>query len=106
MGFCVVNINGRLGGDVKTGVTDNGKTWANFSVAISQTKTNKPLWLQCVAWGGAAETLGDYGKKGRKIVVIGELKNRDYTDTSGVERSTMEVVVMKFEFQDSTNVQY
>lgn len=75
--------------------------FANFSVATSETwkdkntgeKRERTDWHNIVIQGNLAEVAGEYLKKGSQIYVEGSLQTRKWTDQSGQDRYTTEVVV-------------
>lgn len=53
----------------------------------------KTEWHRVVIFGNLAEVAGEYLKKGSQIYVEGSLQTRKWTDQSGQDRYTTEVVV-------------
>lgn len=91
MNFVV--LVGRVGGQVTTGQTQTGKTWANFSLATNRRKkdaTFETTWHRIVAWEGLARTCLDI-KKGDKVYVKGEISVREY-ESNGVKKQSYEIV--------------
>lgn len=99
---------GRLGKDPEVKTTTNGQTVCNFSIATSESWTDKASgekkelveWTACVAWGKQAETIGKYLKKGSQVWVEGPLQTRSW-DKDGVKQYRTEVKVTDFTFVDS-----
>ena len=54
--------------------------------------TEETEWHRVVFFGRQAEVARDYLRKGRQIYVEGRLKTRKWTDQSGVEKYTTEVI--------------
>lgn len=81
----------------------SGVSCANFSVAADtrnkgedgNTITN---FYRCSAWRGLADTCAKYLHKGDRVSIVGDLLFRTYTDTSGRERSAMQVTITDIEF--------
>lgn len=71
---------------------------ANFTIAVDDRKSGETAFINCVAWGKLAETLGQYIKKGMPVQLWGRLRTHDYEDKDGIKRFVTEVVVEGFEF--------
>lgn len=92
---------GNLGADAEIKTTQNGKKFANCSLATSKSykdkdgqRVEKTQWHRIVVWNeGAAGFLEQYGKKGAKIYVEGEIETRKWVTSDGQDRWTTEVVV-------------
>lgn len=72
----------------------------NFSVAVNERGKDKPTYFRVHAWRGLAETCATYLKVGRKVMVVGPVKQNSYTDNSGAIRYAMEVRAEEVEFLD------
>jgi single-strand DNA-binding protein len=89
-----IHIVGHLGQDAKTGQTQNGKTYAQFSVAVSddykqgEEWVKRSYWLNVVAW----ERIAKPYTKGQKLSVSGKMTSREYTDKEGQKRTAFEIV--------------
>ena len=94
-----VILVGNLGRDAELRYTPGGAAVANFSIATTETWTDKNSgerreqteWHRVVLWGKQAETLNEYLKKGRQIYVEGRLQTRQWDDRDGNKRYTTEV---------------
>ncbi|ELE1935685.1 single-stranded DNA-binding protein, partial [Salmonella enterica] len=79
----------------------NGNAVAMLSLATSDTWKDKQTgeqkerteWHRVVIYGKLAEIAGEYLRKGSQAYIEGELRTRKWTDQSGQERYTTEVVV-------------
>lgn len=99
-----VQLIGHLGRNPETRTTNSGKTLCSFTVATSQKwkddhgqPQERTEWHQVVVFNSAAAAFAErYLRKGSKVYVEGQLQTRKWTDQSGVERSTTEVVVPAF----------
>lgn len=95
-----VILIGNLGKDPEVRHLENGAVVANFSIATSETYTDRTTgerrentdWHNIVLWRGLAEIAEKYLKKGQKIYVEGKLKTRSWQDKDGNTRYTTEVV--------------
>jgi len=89
-------------------IESTGNSVVNFTVATNRRYTNKDGQLveeseysRCVAYGNAADILGQYAHKGKRIYIEWRLRTRKWEDTNGVSRYTTEIVVDNFIFLDS-----
>lgn len=70
-------VAGRLTKDIE--VKGNDTKVTNFSIADNYAKDEVLFW-NCVCFGGLAETLKKYKKKGDSITVTGTVKEETYND--------------------------
>ena len=100
-----VILIGNLGSDPEVKTTPSGVQVANFSLATSESWTDKASgerkekaeWHRLVLWRRLAEIAGQYLKKGAKIYIEGKLETRSWEDKEGQKRYTTEVIVDKLE---------
>ena len=90
---------GHLGRDPEMRYTQSGVAVANFSIATTETWTNKEgekesrtEWHRIVAFGKLGEICGEYLAKGRQVYIEGRIQTRDWEDRDGVKRYTTEIV--------------
>ncbi|ENL0402921.1 single-stranded DNA-binding protein [Salmonella enterica] len=96
-----VILVGNLGQDPEVRYMPNGGAVANLSLATSDTWTDKQTgdkkerteWHRVVLYGKLAEIASEYLRKGSQLYIEGALRTRKWTDQSGVEKYTTEVVV-------------
>lgn len=96
-----VTILGNLGNDPEVKYTQSGSAIANMTVATSEewkdktTGESKSLteWHRVVLFGKLAEVAGEYLRKGSQVYIEGQLRTRKWTDQSGQEKYTTEIVV-------------
>src|SRR5690554_2274335 len=106
-----VILIGNLGKDPEIRTLENGTKLARFSIATSETYTDKTTgerrnitdWHNIVVWRGLAEVVEKYVKKGQKIYVEGKLKTRSWQDEAGVTKYTTEVVADNMTMLSSRN---
>ena len=100
-----VILVGNLGKDPEIRRTQDGRPIANLSVATSETwrdkatgeRKEKTEWHRVVIFNeGLAKVAEQYLKKGSKVYVEGALQTRKWTDQSGVEKYSTEVVLQGF----------
>lgn len=77
----------------------NGEAVTNITVATTETwkdkngeKQEKTEWHRVTFYRKLAEIAGEYLKKGRSVYVEGRLETRKWTDKSGVERYTTDII--------------
>ncbi len=97
-GINKVILVGNLGKDPEVRTIPNGALVARFSIATSETYTNKEGqkventdWHNVVLWRGLASVAEKYLKKGNKVYIEGKLRNRQYEDKDGNKKYTTEV---------------
>ncbi len=99
-----VVLVGNLGRDPEIRHTNNGKKIASFSVATSDVwkdangeRQEKTEWHRIVVFNpSTADFVERYLKKGSKVYVEGSLQTRKWTDNSGQDKYTTEIVVGNF----------
>lgn len=94
---------GRLTKDPEIRYTTNGKVVATFTLAVDREFKNdrgerEADFINCVAWGKAAELIGNSCGKGHRLCVEGRLQIRQYDDKNGQRRWMTEVIVSGFDF--------
>ena len=95
-----VIIVGNIGKDPEVRYTADNKAITSISVATSENYTDKSTgekkeiteWHRIVFFNRLAEIAGEYLKKGSSVYVEGKLKTRKWTDQSGAERFTTEII--------------
>ena len=104
-GINKVILVGNLGKDPEIRRTQDGRPIANLSVATSETwrdkatgeRKEKTEWHRVVIFNeGLCKVAEQYLKKGAKIYIEGALQTRKWTDQSGVEKYSTEVVLQGF----------
>jgi single-strand DNA-binding protein len=100
-----VIIIGNLGKDPEIRRTQDGKPIANLTVATSETwrdkgtgeRKEKTEWHRVVIFNeGLCKVAEQYLKKGAKVYLEGSLATRKWTDQSGVEKYSTEIVLQGF----------
>jgi single-strand DNA-binding protein len=89
---------GNLGRDPELRQTPNGQSVVNFTLATSETWTDKngerverTEWHRIVVWGRTAEMCNQYLSKGRTVYVEGRIQTREWEDKDGNKRYTTEI---------------
>jgi single-strand DNA-binding protein len=100
-----VILVGNLGKDPEVRRMQNGNPVVNLSVATSDTwrdkatgeRKEKTEWHRVVIFNeGLCKIAEQYLKKGAKVYIEGQLQTRKWTDQSGVEKYSTEVVLQGF----------
>lgn len=95
-----VIVVGNVGKDPEVRYMPSGDAVANISVATTDRYKDKQTgdmkenteWHRIAFFGKLAEIVGQYIKKGSQIYVEGRLRTRKWTDASGVEKYSTEIV--------------
>jgi single-strand DNA-binding protein len=100
-----VILVGNLGRDPEIRSTQDGTKVANLSLATSENwrdknsgeRREKTEWHRVAIFNERlAEVAEKYLKKGSKVYIEGQLQTRKWTDQSGQERYSTEVVLQRF----------
>jgi single-strand DNA-binding protein len=100
-----VILVGNCGRDPEIRYLPSGQAVANVSVATSSRRKDRTTgetvedtqWHRVTFYDRLAEIAGEYVKKGRPIYVEGRLKYGKYTDQSGVEKNTVDIVATELQ---------
>lgn len=95
-------FSGRLTDKPSGGSTNNGRSFARFSIAVRRNYKNAngeydADFINCVAFSGTADYLMKYGNKGDKVNVSGELHNNNWTDQNGNDRRDQQLTAREIE---------
>ena len=100
-----VILVGNLGKDPEVRRLNSGEQVVNLSLATSETwrdkttgeRREKTEWHRVVIFNeNIGKVVEQYCKKGSKIYVEGQLQTRKWTDQSGVEKYSTEVVLQRY----------
>ncbi|MFN3738809.1 single-stranded DNA-binding protein [Hydrogenophaga sp.] len=100
-----VILVGNCGRDPEIRYLPSGQAVANVSVATSSRRKDRnsgemiedTQWHRVTFYDRLAEIAGEYVKKGRPIYVEGRLKYGKYTDQSGVEKNTVDIIATELQ---------
>ena len=89
-----VHLVGRVGGDPQIRETGRGETVANISLATNSGygDNEKTDWHRVTFFGKLADTVSEYVKKGQELYVEGRISYSKYTDKSGVEKYSTDII--------------
>ena len=100
-----VILVGNCGRDPEIRYLPSGQAVANVSVATSSRRKDRnsgemvedTQWHRVTFYDRLAEIAGEYVKKGRPIYVEGRLKYGKYTEQSGVEKNTVDIIATELQ---------
>lgn len=96
----LVVLMGRLARDPELKFGQSGKAYSRFSLAVDNPfKKGEADFINCVAFGKTAEVIGEYLRKGSKVLVNGRLQMNKY-EVNGEKRTSYDVLVNEFEFAE------
>lgn len=95
-----VIIVGNLGKDPEVRYTTDNSAIANVSIATTDRYKDKTTgeqkeiteWHRVVFFNRLGEIAAEYLKKGSQVYIEGKLRTRKWTDQSGVEKYTTEII--------------
>lgn len=94
-------LMGRLTRDPEVRYTQTtNKMVVSFTLAVKRRLQEETDFFNIVAWNKTGEVVSKYFKKGRQVVVIGRLQNRQY-EKDGSKRTVTEVIAEEVYFADS-----
>ena len=108
-----VILVGTLGRDPESKTFPNGGSVCNFSIATSESWTDKATgerkeqteWHRIVLNNRLGEVAQQYLRKGSKVYIEGSLRTRQWTDQNGQERYTTEIRGDQMQMLDSRQQQ-
>ena len=100
-----VILVGNCGRDPEVRYLPSGGAVANVSIATTSRRKDRnsgetvedTQWHRVTFYDRLAEIAGEYVKKGRPIYVEGRLKYGKYTDQSGVEKNTVDIIATELQ---------
>ena len=94
-----VQFAGTVGKDPELRFTASGIAVASFSVAVTKRvkdgdgwKDGPTSWVRCTAWRQMAENVAESVGKGTRVIVSGQMSEREY-DKDGVKHRTWDCQV-------------
>lgn len=100
-----VTLIGNVGKDPDIRFMPDGTKVVSFSLATGESwkdkitgeRKDKTEWHRIVAFSDRlAELCEKFVKKGTKLYVEGQLQSRKWTDSTGIERYTTEIIISRF----------
>jgi single-strand DNA-binding protein len=102
----MVQLIGNLGRDPEIRSTQDGKSVANLSLATSESwkdknsgeRKERTEWHRIVVFNdGLVNVIEQYLRKGSTVYIEGKLQTRKWTDQSGAEKYTTEIVLQPYQ---------
>lgn len=102
IGDTTLTVIGNLTKDPELKWLPSGVAVVSFTIASSRRvrdndsgewKDGDTIFMRCSAWRHIAEHIGDSLTQGMRVVAHGRLKQRDYEDNAGIQRTIMELDV-------------
>lgn len=94
-----VILIGNLGADPEVRSLDNGAKVASFRMATTERYKDRDgnlkentEWHNVEVWRGLADVAEKYLRKGGQVYIEGRLRTRKWTDKTGADRYTTEIV--------------
>lgn len=95
---------GNVGRDPEIRTLNNGDKVANLSLATSETwkdknsgeRQERTEWHRVTLWGNLAEIVEKYVRKGSRVYIEGQIETRKWTDQSGNDKYSTEIVARGF----------
>lgn len=106
-----VILLGNCGRDPELRYMASGKAVANVSIATTSRRKDPQSgeliedtqWHRVTFYERLAEIAGEYLKKGKPVYIEGRLKYGKYTDQSGVEKNTTDIVATEIQLLGSAS---
>jgi single-strand DNA-binding protein len=85
--------------------TPQGVAVCDFTVAVNKKYTTQggepreeTTWFRVTCWRQLAETVAKYVRKGRQILIVGEISASAYADKAGQPAATLEITAQTVKF--------
>ena len=100
-----VTLIGNLGQDPEVKTMQDGPKMVKLSIATTESwkdkntgeRKDKTEWHRVVIMNERLSEIAEkYLKKGSKVYIEGQLQTRKWTDKSGVEHTTTEIIISRF----------
>ena len=93
---------GRLTKEVELKSSQSGTSYLSNSIACDRKYGEKKTdFFNIKAFGKTAEAMDKFLHKGSKIFVEGDIQVDEYTDKTGVKKSSVSIVISSWEFAES-----
>ncbi len=95
-----ITLIGNLANDPETKTLTSGQTVSLFPLATNHSwndaktkeKKDRVDYHRIVSWGGLADIVNTYLKKGSKVYIEGRLQNRSWKDKDNQKKYTTEII--------------
>lgn len=100
-----VHLSGRLVKDAEVKYTGDGKVLCSFSLAVndylpSAENNSYCNFLDIVIWGKRAEAVHNYLTKGKRILIVGKIKQERW-EHEGAKKNKIKIIASEIIFIDS-----
>lgn len=96
---------GRLTKDPDVRTTQSGTKVGNFTIAVNRNykQEGKPTadFIPIVVWSKTADFVGNYFKKGMKVIVSGRIENEIWVDDSENKHQVTKIIADEVDFADA-----
>lgn len=98
----IITVVGNLVADPEARVSQAGNAWATFRIASTPRVRDRqsgewgdgePLWVGCRVYGEYADNVAQSLAKGMRVIVLGRLTQRTFTDNQGQKRTALDLEV-------------
>lgn len=98
-----VILVGRLTRDPEIKYTPSGMQLAKFGLAVDRvrSKNNETDFFNIVAWQRLAEICSQYLRKGKLVLIEGDIQTRTYETQEGQKRKSFEIVARNMQMLES-----
>ncbi len=103
---------GRLTREPELRYTPGGSAVTNMRIAVGERRRDRngqlhtdTLFIDVTVWGNQAEVVARYLRKGRLVLVDGQLRMETWQDRDGNKRTTYRVVARQVRFLDGAGAQ-
>lgn len=99
-----ITIVGNVGRDPELRYTQEGIAVCDFSVAVNRRfgtgddARDETTWFRVNVWRNQAEVVAKYLKKGRQVLVVGEVRANPYLDKSGQAAASLDITAQTVKF--------
>ena len=103
-GFSFAQIGGTLGRDPESRSTPKGTKVVTFSLAVEKWSKDGPVtnWFNVVAYDRSADFAEKSLKKGKSVVISGDLQIKQWDDKqTGAKRTSVEITAHSIDFADT-----
>lgn len=86
--------SGNLTRDPELRYTNSGKPVVSFAIAINEGSGEKRTteFVECQAWDKVAETVAEYCRKGRKVLITGTYTTDEWIDKKTNQKRTKVII--------------
>lgn len=98
-GFARFTLFARLAADADLRFSSSGNPVTRAALAVND-RGGQVHYLDVIVFGEGAKTLGQYGTKGRSLVVYGRISTRTWEAQDGGRRKSVDLIADEWHFAD------